>query len=304
MKVVTGSPARNLMLLCGLAAALPVHAGISYRVTAVTETTTVVMPGPAADMNRPETPEADLSRPARPEAPAPKPRRTVSRPSRITAEVFLEGQNIRINNFRLDDGRRGGTQNSSWEIYLSRDGGASFEVVDVRTNTRRPFPLEVSFNPAVMMIRPLTTEVALQSSNLRVLPPSETDGGAVGGYRTRRHGIRATFDLEADPRLRRDKMKVTSDHQVWTTTAIGERVPPGFHAWATGLPAVDMAIREQMARVDGFPVQSVTRLLMESGLTQLTTVTRLEVTAIRFDTFDKSLFEPGVSETPKTRRIE
>lgn len=271
--------------------ALPTTAGVSYRVSGAAETVTWTTPDPTAQ------PPGSNRHPLPPRTP----KRTVSGPIRLTAEVFIEGPNIRINNFRYDDGRGGGARSTDREVFVSRDGGASFDIINFAKKSRTRFPLELSLNPVNMMLRAFSDILGAGTSTIRVDRKRSLAGEKFAGYQTTLHQVQVKFDVEPNARFRREKMRVSADLRVWTTPEIEERVPSGLHAWTTGFAQADVAAREKVRDVTGFPIRAVTDLEMKSGRSLSTTRSTLEITDITIGAIDSTLFEVREVATPPER---
>lgn len=258
----------------------PAAAGVRYRVEGQSETTTISMPDPIAANRGP-------SEPGRPAPPPPSPKRTTSGPLRTSADVLVEGANIRIDNFRLDP-----RQNSAHEeFFISTDAGASFEIVNLARVTRTRFPFEVSLAPNVMPMRSFSGRLAPAITDLEMKRGASAAGGVIGGYDTVLHSVRVSFGVPENNAFRRPPMKVTAEIKVWMTSGVPARIPPGLQAWATGFAAADAALLRTMHDVEGFPMRTVTRLRMDSRRDQMTTVSTLEVKDITIEEIPPALFE-------------
>ena len=282
----------RVLLLCALFVVSPVHAGVSYEVSAVAETETVTFAHPAAgDRQLHQPPPRDVWGRERPRPPVSRaPRRSKTRPMRLTASVRIDGQNIRIDNYDLDDGRRRSSKRTR-EIFISRDGGVSFTLIDLDRGTIRPWPLELSFNPAVMGLRAFGGILGGAEAEAVRVERERMVAEPVGSFDTRRTRVRARFEVPADERLRRQRMKVKSTMDVWTTSEIPARVPAGLHGWGTGFAGADAVVRERVQDVDGFPVKVVTKLVIDSGRNQQTTTTSVEVSNVVVERLDPTIFD-------------
>lgn len=284
MMIVLG---RFAVAACLAALFVPVAtAGVRYRVEGQSETTTVSMPDPVgANRGRPPA-LGDPSREGRPAPPPPGPKRTTSGPMLTSADVLVDGVNIRIDNFRLD-----ARPSPHEEFFISTDAGASFEIVNLGRGTRTKFPFEVSLAPNVMPMRSFSGRLAPAITDLEVTRGAVGPGGVVGGYDTVLHNARVSFRVPENSKFRRPPMKVTADIKVWMTTGVPARVHPGLQAWATGFAAADAALLQMMRDVEGFPMRTVTRLRMDSRRDRMTTVSTLEAKDITIEEIPPSLFD-------------
>lgn len=208
---------------------------------------------------------------------------------RLTASVRIDGQNIRIDDYDLEDGRRRSSKRTR-EVFISRDGGVSFSLIDLDRGTIRPWPLELSFNPAVMGLRAFSGILGGAAAEAVRVERERMVAEPVGSFDTQRTRVRARFEVPADERLRRQRMKVTSTMDVWTTSEIPAQVPAGLHGWGTGFAGADAVVRERVRDVDGFPVKVVTKLVIDSGRSQQTTRTTVEVRNVRVAPVDPASF--------------
>lgn len=254
--------------------------GVRYRVEGQAETTTISMPDPI-------TPNRGPSGPGRPAPPPPAPKRTASGPVQTSADVLVDGANIRIDNFRLD-ARRNSPHD---EFFISTDAGASFEIVDLARGTRMRLPFEVSLTPNVMPMRSFSDRLAPTITDLKVTRGTSSAGGVVGGYDTVLHNARVSFHVPGNSKFRRPPMKVTADIKAWITSGVPARIPPGLQAWATGFAAADAALLEVMRDVEGFPMRTVMRLRMDSRRDQMRTVSTLEAKDIAIEEIPPALFD-------------
>jgi len=132
----------------------------------------------------------------------------------------------------------------------------------------------------------------------------EEDGGSILGYPTRRYKWQTAYDMKMTVLGMKRQYHVDALQEFWTTDDLDAQ---GFKVWLrpdrskTGNKEFDELLSAEMARVEGFPLKSVTRSKMTTGKgKEQNSITTMEVTTLRGESIDSSLFElpEGYEERP------
>lgn len=243
---------------------------VTYEVSAVSRTTTITVPHPT------ELGVGPRDRRSGAQVVPVRPRRHEQAPVRVSAEVTLDGDSIRVVDYIFD---RGDGAVAAPASLASVDGGVTFDITEAGTARRMPFRFVL--DPTAMILRAVTAVFAPKVTGIEIDRYRVTADGTWEGRPAMRHRLRARFRATPDARMRPEPMELEIEFDVRTVNGISADLPAGFHAWSTGIEPVDQAILEKVGEPGVFPVRSVTTTELRSGRNRQKTVSTLEVSKLR-----------------------
>lgn len=243
---------------------------ITYEVSAVARTSGVAIPHPT-ELGRGERHSS-----GKPLIPF-QARRSAQAPVRVSADVTIDGDSIRVDDYVFDPGH--GAQPPA--SVTSIDGGATFDVTEA--GTTKPLPIRFALDPTVMIFRAIGAVFDPQTTRIEIDRHSVRPDGAFDGRPATRHRVRARFRITPGQPLRTDPMDVTVELDVRTVDGVRTALPPGFQGWSTGIESVDRIISKTVAAPVDLPVRSVTKVEMIGGRNRQTTVSTLEIKNLRVE---------------------
>jgi hypothetical protein len=169
---------------------------------------------------------------------------------------------------------------------LTKDGGKTLYLVNPQDKTYAQWSIEGMLGVVGAMMNGMGPLLKIQFSDPKVEKLADDDGGPVDGLPTRHSKFRTSYVSTVKVLGMGNTTNVTSDQEVWTTTALGD---PGLGVWLraepprTGNEDFDKLIAAQSGRrYQGIPLKVVTvhTSTAQKGNRSTTTHSTLEVTQI------------------------
>lgn len=208
----------------------------------------------------------------------------------FVVEAWVDGEKARIE-FR----EAKGAPVPSGGYLVTTDGGKTMFMVDPEDREFMRWDLGAMIQGLGAMMEATGGMVSLEFSDAKFEPRGTEPGPEVLGYPTTEHRYHRSYRMEMKIIGMRRAYDVSSEEQVWTTTALDA---PGLFAWLrktppkTGDEGFDRMIETNMTEIEGVPLKTVSQSVMtdSKGRSQRT-VSTMEVTRIEEVATSDEMFE-------------
>jgi hypothetical protein len=219
--------------------------------------------------------------------------------SRIVVHGWVDGEGAKI---EFVDQK--GTLFTKGGYLLTKDGGRTLYLVDPKEKAYSKWDLAAMFATLGTLLESTGPLLDLEFSNATSQKLGEEDGESILGYPTRHYQWQSGYDMKMSVIGIKRQYHLDLKQEFWSTTALDAE---GFGVWLrpdrnqTGSQQIDQILGGEMAKVEGFPLKTVTHSTMTTGKgKQQKATSTTEVTVLREESVPASTFElpEGYQERP------
>jgi len=228
--------------------------------------------------------------------------RTVNQEGKTAQDFVVEGW-VDGEQARIEFREAKGAPIPDGGYLLTTDGGKTLYMVNPKDKKYMRWDLEGMLKGLSSMMQSSGGMLDLSFTDSKVQDLGSGQDLDILGYHTTSHKYRTSYHMQMKIIGFKKAYDVTSEDQVWTTTALDA---PGFGAWLrkappkTGNEELDKLISAQAKRIQGVPLKMVSHSTMTDakGRSQSSTMT-MDVTKLEETTIDPSMFTipEGYQET-------
>ena len=171
---------------------------------------------------------------------------------------------------------------------LTRDGGATFVLVNPKEKTYAKFDLAGMMGAVGGMMNAMGGMVKMKVGDPKVEKLLEEDGGKVAGLATRHYRFRTGYTMEMTIFGRANRSSTLTEEDVWATDEIPAQMGTAWRRWADhklGFGELDKLVEAEKSKMVGMPLRRIasttqTDAAGKSTQTKVTTeVTELDLHA-------------------------
>jgi Domain of unknown function (DUF4412) len=219
--------------------------------------------------------------------------------SRSQVHAWIDGPAAKIE-FR----EQKGTMFKPGSYLLTKDAGRTLYLVDPKEKAYSKWDLEAMLASTFALIEGMGPLLNIDFSNASSKKLGEDDGGSLLGHPTRRYEWQSGYDMKMSILGMKRQYHIDATQEFWSTTDVDAE---GFRVWLrpdrsrTGNSGLDEILSSEVAKVQGFPLKSITRSTMTTGKgKQQKSTSTMEVTTLREESVPASSFElpEGYEERP------
>ena len=197
-----------------------------------------------------------------------------------------------------------GTMFKPGSYLLTTDAGRTLFLIDPKEKAYSRWDVDAMLASTFALMEGMGPLLDIDFANATSKKLSEEDGGAVLGYPTKRYQWQSTYDMKMTIIGMKRQYHIDSVQDFWSTTSLDAQ---GFKVWLrpdrtrTGDSELDSILSGEIAKVQGFPLKSVTQSTMTTGKgKEQKSVITMEVTTLRAESVPASTFEmpQGYEERP------
>jgi hypothetical protein len=207
-------------------------------------------------------------------------------------------------NAKIEFADQKGTMFKPGSYLLTKDGGRTLYLIDPKEKAYSRWDLEAMLASTFALMEGMGPLLNVEFANATSKKLDEGDGGSVLGYPTRRYKWESAYDMKMTVIGMKRQYHLVSVQEFWSTTGIDAE---GFKVWLrpdrtrTGNSQLDSILSDEIGKVQGFPLKSVTHATMTTGKgKEQKSVITMEVTTLREESVPASTFEmpQGYEERP------
>jgi hypothetical protein len=219
--------------------------------------------------------------------------------SRIKVRGWIDGPAAKI---EFEDQK--GTMFKAGSYLVTKDAGRTLYLVDPKEKAYSKWDLEAMFASMAALLEGAGPLLNLDFSNATSQKLGEDDGGTLLGYPTRHYRWQSGYDMKMSVIGIKRQYHIEMVQEFWSTDQLDAE---GFKVWLrpdrskTGSTAFDELLAAEMAKVEGFPLKTVTKSKMTTGKgKEQNSVSTTEVTTLREESVPAPTFElpAGYEERP------
>lgn len=166
---------------------------------------------------------------------------------------------------------------------LTKDGGKTLYLVDPKEKTYAVWDLEAMMGMVGGIMQGMGPLLKIEFSEPKVENLGASDGGSVLGLPTRRVRSKTSYSMKVKVLGMGQATDVVSEQDIWATSALSD---VGLGVWLrsdppkTGNAQLDKLIAAEAAKVEGFPLKTVTVSTSTQKGRSTTTRSTMEVTML------------------------
>lgn len=166
---------------------------------------------------------------------------------------------------------------------LTKDGGRTLYLVDPDEKTYAVWDLDAMMGMVGGIMQGMGPLLKVEFSDPKVENLGASDGGALLGLPTRRVRSKTSYSMKVKVLGMGQATDVVSEQEIWATTALSD---VGLGIWLrsdppkTGNEQLDKLIAAEAAKVEGFPLKTVTVSTSTQKGRSTTTRSTMEVTQL------------------------